>query len=151
MAKVTWGHMVFVWHFLKMAVNTVLFLAIQQHRLNDSIKPLRLYRIAPVFKHVRSSWTLLFKAISSRTSCVVTRMSHYNTYVSMATQEFTPFRCHISLCKQTYPTCTHLGYVCCQGVCLRFLVTFFNVNMATHVPSGDVHVIQMMICTIMQH
>ena len=58
------------------------------------------FRIAPVLKHVHSSRTQLFKAILSRTSCAVTLMSHDNAGVSKATQEFTPFRCHISLCKQ---------------------------------------------------
>ena len=53
------------------------------------------FRIAPVLKHVHSSRTQLFKAILSRTSCAVTLMSHDNARVSKATQEFTPFRCHI--------------------------------------------------------
>ena len=59
-----------------------------------------MFRIATVFKHVHNSRTLLFKAILSRTSCAVTQMSNDNANVSMATQEFTPFRWHISLCKQ---------------------------------------------------
>ena len=34
------------------------------------------------------------------TFCQITRMSHDNARVAMATQEFTPFRCHTSLSKQ---------------------------------------------------
>ena len=59
------------------------------------------FRLVPVFENVRSCQTLPLKSILRRPCCQITRMSHDNARVAMATQEFTPVRCHISLCKQT--------------------------------------------------
>ena len=84
--------------FPKMADNVVLLLAIRLFRANDSIKALR-FSLPPSSSTYAAAINYALRRFLPEL-LVKSRITRDNARIAMATQEFTPLRCHIILCKQ---------------------------------------------------